>query len=405
MIAKISPSEIKGTINAPPSKSMAHRYIICAALAKGRSRIDNIAYSEDIKATLDCVEALGARVERGDNHVIIDGFDPCEGKASVPLGVRESGSTLRFMIPIALISGNKTEFCGKERLFARPLSVYEDIAKEQGFLFDKSENGLSVMGRLTPGDYLIKDNKSSQFITGLLFVLPLLSGDSRIILSEYPESKSYIDMTLEAMHDFGINAEYDGERVFTINGNQSYTAKNTAVEGDCSNAAFFEALNLFGADVRVEGLREDTIQGDAIYLDYYKKIKQGNAVLDITNCPDLAPILLTLLAEHGGGKLTGTRRLKFKESDRGEVMKKELAKFGASITCLENEITVDNTPLHIPTEPIDSNSDHRVVMSTAVLMTKYGGIINGSEDCSKSMPDFFEKLSSLGANVTISEKI
>lgn len=403
MIAKITPSDIKGTIKAPPSKSMAHRYIICAALANGRSRIDNIAYSEDIKATLDCVEALGAKVERGENYVVTDGFDPSKSNAETPLSVRESGSTFRFMIPIALMSDKKTEFCGKERLFARPLGVYENIAKEKDFLFEKRETGLTVKGRLNPGDYFINDNKSSQFITGLLLVLPLLPGDSRIILSEYPESKSYIDMTIEAMHDFGVNVDFDGERIFSIKGNQSYSAKNTAVEGDCSNAAFFEALNVLGGNVKVEGLREDTIQGDAVYLDYYKRIKQGDAVLDIANCPDLAPILLTLLAECGGGKLTGTRRLKFKESDRGEVMKHELAKFGARITCHENEITVENTILHAPTEPIDSNSDHRVVMSAAVLMTKYGGEIIGCEDCAKSMPDFFERLTEIGADVTISE--
>lgn len=405
MIAKITPSVLKGSITAPPSKSMAHRYIICASMAKGRSRIDNIAYSEDIKATLDCVEALGARVERGEDYVITDGFLPKESKPQLPLGVRESGSTLRFMIPIALMSGSETEFCGKERLFARPLGVYETIAKEKDFLFEKSVNGLKVKGKLSGGTYTINDNKSSQFITGLLFALPLTDTESRIVLGAYPESKPYIDMTLEAMKDFGVNAYFDEDNTtFTIPASQSYIAKNTRVEGDCSNAAFFEALNLLGGSVKVDGIREDTIQGDAIYLDYYKKIKQGNAVLDITDCPDLAPILLVLLAECGGGKLTGTKRLKYKESDRGEVMKRELAKFGAKITCLDNEIIVENTFLHTPTEPIHSNSDHRVVMSTAVLMTKYGGEIIGCEDCSKSMPDFFEKLTELGANVTVTEK-
>ncbi len=403
MIAKITPSVIKGTVKAPPSKSMAHRYIICASLANGKSRIDNIAYSEDIKATLDCVEALGAKVTRGEDYVEIIGTNPLESKPQTPLFANESGSTLRFMIPIALLSGNKTDFFGKERLFARPLGVYEDIAEKYGFTFEKKNDGLVICGKLQNGKYHISDNKSSQFITGLLFALPLLCGDSEIVLEAYPESKPYIDMTLEAMHDFGVCASFDGEKIFTVCGNQKYTAKNINVEGDCSNVAFFEALNMFGGNVKVTGIKENTIQGDAVYLDYYEKIKQGNASLDITDCPDLAPILLVLLAEYGGGKLTGTKRLKFKESDRGEVMRRELSKFGAVIKCYDNEIVVENTKLHTPTEPILSNSDHRVVMSTAILMTKYGGEIVGCEDCAKSMPDFFEKIIELGVDVSCSE--
>ena len=399
MLVKITPSEICGKIKAPPSKSMAHRYIICAALAKGVSRIDNIAYSDDISATLDCVEALGARVEKGEDYVIIDGTDTLTAAPAKALCANESGSTLRFIIPAALLCGERVEFCGKERLFARPLGVYEDIAQRYGFEFVKKADGLTVFGKLESGIYRISDNKSSQFITGLLFALPLISGDSEIILEEYPESKPYIDMTIEAMLDFGVEVNYDGDRVFKIPGNQSYKARNITVEGDCSNAAFFEALKLLGGRVEVSGIRKDTLQGDVIYLDYFEKIKKGNAVLDITDCPDLAPILLTLMAECGGGKLTGTKRLKFKESDRGEVMKRELSKFGAEITCLENEITVENTKLHAPTESVKSNSDHRVVMSAAVLMTKYGGEIDGWEACAKSMPDFFEKLALLGGNI------
>lgn len=404
MIAKINPSVLKGNIVAPPSKSMAHRYIICASLAKGKSRINNIAYSEDIKATLDCVEALGANVERGEDFVVIRGFSPFDAKPKTALGVRESGSTLRFMIPIAMLSGNETRFYGKERLFARPLGVYESLARERGFVFERDVDSLKVCGRLSGGAYSIYENKSSQFISGLLFALPLLEKDSEILLSAYPESKPYIDMTVSAMHDFGAEVEFDGERVFRVRGNQSYTARDMTVEGDCSNAAFFEALNLVGGKVSVSGIRSDTLQGDAIYLDYFEKIKRGNPVLDITDCPDTAPILLALLAECGGGRLTGTRRLRFKESDRGEVMREELSKLGAGITCLENEIIVENTPLHPPTEPIKSHSDHRVVMSMAVLLTRYGGEIEGCEDCAKSMPDFFERLSGLGADVTIRDK-
>ncbi len=401
MIAKIRPSEMRGSVVAPPSKSMAHRYIICASLAKGKSIIRNIAYSEDIKATLECVCALGAKVDLGKDFVEITGFNPCESCAQIPLNVRESGSTLRFLIPVALISGNRTEFCGKERLFARPLGAYEKIAADYGFEFEKNSSGLTVCGKLKNEIYNILENKSSQFISGLLFALPLLDGDSKIVLAEYPESKSYIDMTLAATKTFGVSSEFDGEKTYFVAGNQRYVPNNVTVEGDCSNAAFFEALNCLGGNVEILGMSKNVIQGDSVYAEYFEKIKKGNSVLDVSDCPDLAPILLTLLAEFGGGKLVGTRRLKFKESDRGAVMKQELAKFGAVINCFENEIAVKNVRLHTPKEPINSNSDHRVVMATAVLATKYGGTIVGCEDCSKSMPDFFEKLISLGADIEI----
>lgn len=404
MIARIRPSKICGSVVAPPSKSMAHRYIICASLAKGKSRISNIAYSEDIKATLDCVCALGAKVDFGEDFVDIIGFDPKESIAKIPLNVRESGSTLRFLIPVALISGNRTEFLGKERLFARPLGVYEKIAADYGFEFEKKSSGLTVRGKLRNATFNISENKSSQFISGLLFALPLLNGDSEIVLAEYPESKSYIDMTLAATEIFGVRSAFNGERTYHVAGNQRYVPHNVTVEGDCSNAAFFEALNYFGGNVEVAGMSPNVIQGDAIYAEYFEKIKKGNAELDVSDCPDLAPILLTLLAEYGGGKLVGTRRLKFKESDRGTVMKRELAKFGAVINCFENEITVENVKLHSPKEPINSNSDHRVVMATAALATKYGGTILGCDDCSKSMPNFFEKLGSLGADIEITDE-
>lgn len=404
MIAKITPSYLSGTVIAPPSKSMAHRYIICAALSGGTSRIDNIAYSEDIKATLDCAEALGAKVQRGESYVIISGTDMREAKPESSLCARESGSTLRFFVPIALLSGNEAAFCGKERLFSRPLGVYEKIAEEYGITFQKSQSGLTVKGRLLPGTYRISENKSSQFISGLLFALPLLSGDSEIVLSDYPESKPYIDMTLDAMKAYGVQARFEGERRFIVPGNQRYKPCDMTVEGDCSNAAFFEALSLVGHNVSLCGVRDDTLQGDVIYKEYFEIIKnEKNPTLDIADCPDLAPILLAVLAECGGGKLTGTKRLKYKESDRGEVMRCELAKFGARVHCYENEIVVENTPLHTPDEPIMSNSDHRVVMSTAVLMTKYGGEIVGCEDSAKSMPDFFGQLSELGAKIQIKE--
>ena len=400
MTVTVKKGKAVGKVYAPPSKSVAHRALICAALSTG-STVKNIAFSKDIKATLESLKALGANVEIDGTDVKIGGLCINNLRNDTHLPCNESGSTLRFLMPLCMCCENEITLQGTEKLFTRPLSVYMEICEKQNIYYKQESTSVTIGGVLKSGEYYVRGDISSQFITGLLFALPLVFGDSELTLADYPESKSYIDMTIKAMRDFGVEAEYDGDRSFKISGNQSYGARNLTVEGDCSNAAFFEALNLMGGNVLLTGISPDTLQGDAVYPDYFEKIKKGYPNLDITNCPDLAPILLALMAEYGGGKLTGTKRLKFKESDRGEVMKKELSKFGAKITCLENEITVENTKLHPPTETVYSNSDHRVVMSAAVLMTKYGGEIDGCEACAKSMPDFFERLAMLGGKIKI----
>ena len=395
MTVKIKPSKVCGSVKAPSSKSMSHRLLICAGLSEGESHIKNIAYSEDVLATLDCLGKMGAEITRGTDYIKIKGASPRKN-SFCEYYCRESGSTLRFFVPLAMLSENDSTFTGSGRLMERPLSVYESIAREKG-LYYKNEGGiLRIRGSLGSGCYCVAADISSQFISGLLFALPLCEGDSEIRLEGTVSSRSYIDMTLEAMEMFGVKASWKDENTLFISGGQSYQSRNLTVEGDYSNAAFLDAFNLTGGKVSVEGLREDTLQGDEIYRKYFSLLKEGNPVLDVENCPDLAPILMALAAESGGAVLKGTARLRIKESDRGAVMKQELAKFGADIEVYDDEIIINKTILTSPVEPLDSNNDHRVVMSLAVLCSKYGGEIRDAQAVRKSYPDFFERTAELG---------
>ena len=400
MKVKINPCTLQGTVKAPPSKSMAHRLLICAGLAGGESIIENISYSQDILATIDCLEKMGAHISREDDKVWLTGTSPVRAQADV-YPCRESGSTLRFFIPLAMLNEKQSLFTGYGRLMARPMSVYEKIAGERGIPYKADADGITVGGVLKGGKYSLNADVSSQFISGLLFALPFCECDSEIILEGTISSKSYIDMTLEALSVFGVAAGWKNGNTLYIKGNQKYLCRDTAVEGDYSNAAFLDAFNYMGSSVAVEGLSEKTLQGDSIYKKYFSLLKSGTPTLDVTDCPDLAPILMTLASELGGATLTGTHRLKIKESDRGQVMKDELSKFGAQIDVLDDEIRIHKSTLHAPTEILSSHNDHRVVMSLAVLCSKYGGEIENAGAVSKSYPDFFEKTKALGLEATI----
>lgn len=394
-------------MEAPPSKSMAHRLLICAACAQGTSTISNIDLSRDIQATLDCLQALGAEIVYENRCVTIRGVDPCAVTRFLGLNCAESGSTLRFLIPLCLMSGQPFEFTGSERLFARPLSVYEEICRRQGLWFEKEENRLLIAGRLSPGSYVIPGNISSQFISGLLFALPLLQEDSRIILTPPVESRSYIDMTIRALQQFGVRAFWAGEDdcALRIPGGQSYTARqDLRVEGDYSNAVFFDAFNLLGGDVQLYGLNENSLQGDRVYRRHFEELLAGYARIDLSDCPDLGPVLMALAALLHGAEFTGTGRLKIKESDRGAAMQAELAKMHVRVDVAENEIRVAPGIL-APQAILDGHNDHRIVMALSLLLTQAGGRIRGSQAVSKSLPDFFDRLKELGIRVTIIDEL
>lgn len=399
MKIKIEKGIARGTVCAPPSKSMAHRLLICAGLSDGECVVHGISDSEDMLATMDCLRALGVKCEKDGETVRVAGIDIRRAAAPKQLNCRESGSTLRFFIPIALMTGMETVLAGSRRLMERPLSVYEELFLQRGIGFHKTEREIKICGNLQSGDFELDGNVSSQFVTGLLFALPLLDGDSRIVLRPPVESRSYIDMTLSALKLFGIEAGCQEENVLYIKGNQHYRAGEVFVEGDYSNAAFFAALNLLGGQVKIENLREDSLQGDRIYEELFEKLKRPGAEIDLSDCPDLGPVLFAAAAAKHGGKFTGTSRLKIKESNRGEAMAEELQKFGVTAEVLEKEVFVSGQGLRKPEECLDGHNDHRIVMSEAVLLTQTGGIIDGAEAVAKSFPDFFQKLASLGIEV------
>ena len=394
MRVTIYPSTAKGCAVAPPSKSMAHRLLIAGAFSE-RSCIENVAYSQDILATLDCLEALGAAVKREENRIHIGGLDPYAIPSGTVLPCRESGSTLRFLIPLCLLSGRPVTFTGAKRLFERPLTVYEDLCKQQGFLFEKSEDSLTVCGTLTAGDYAMPGDVSSQFITGMLFALSLLKGESRLQITGAFESASYIELTVQALSAFSVTV-FKENNTYSVTGNQRYLAREIAVEGDYSNAAYLEGLNLLGGDVKVNGLSPETAQGDKVYRDFFENLKQGHRHFDLSDCPDLGPVVFALAAAYGGAVFTGIARLRMKESDRVNAMVTELSKFGVTAVVDENRVEILSGDLAAPQEMLCGHNDHRVVMALSLLCSITGGTIDGAEAVTKSYPNYFQVIQALG---------
>ena len=405
MIVTFTPAQLSGNIKAPPSKSMGHRMLICAGLASGDSVVRGISDSEDMKATLDLLSAMGATCEKVGDVVYIRGTDPRLASPDLPLNCRECGSTLRFFIPLCLLSDAPMTLIGSKRLMERPLGVYEKLCAEQGLLWQSNpqDHSLTVQGRLRGGDITLRGDVSSQFITGLLLALPLCDEDSILRIIPPLESRPYIAMTLAAMATFGVRATWTDAFTLTIKGGQSYTATSAEVEGDYSNAAFFDALPLLGHDVTVTGLDPDSLQGDKAYLRFYPQLMAGAPTPDISDCPDLGPVLMALSASLHGATFTGTRRLRIKESDRAVAMAEELCKFGVSVTVEEDTVTVTPSDFHAPDAVLCGHNDHRIVMALCTLLVNTGGTLAGAEAVRKSLPDYFELLTSLGARLELTE--
>ena len=404
MTVKIKSGRAVGTVKAPPSKSMAHRLLICAAMADGQSVVRGISDCEDVAATLDCIKAMGIKWERCGDDVTVYGRPFAKAEPEDTLYPRESGSTLRFLIPSALLCGKTVMFRGAPGLMSRPMGVYADLCREHGLTYLCDGASITVKGPLKSGTYSVVGNISSQFISGLLFALPQLKGDSRIKIAPPIESRSYINMTLDALKKFGVNARWEDDHTLYIKGGQAFAPTEVTVEGDYSGAAFTEALNLLGSSVEITGLDPDSIQGDKVYRKYYSQLYSGVPTIHIGDCPDLGPILFAIAAARCGGVFTGTARLKIKESDRARAMAEELKKFGASVSVAEDRVTVYPACFHAPTEPLCGHNDHRIVMSLAVLLTATGGSIEGAEAVSKSYPAFFKDLQYLGIEVEYDQR-
>ena len=395
MEVTIKKGKLEGEVLAPPSKSVAHRLLISAFISGNKYNIKNVELSEDIKATIGAISSLGAQCIVNGNTVQIE---TSELKKYATIDCNESGSTLRFMLPIAISVMENVKLVGAKKLFERPLNIYEDILNEQGIPFKKGDNFIEINGKLKPTDFKVAGNISSQFISGLIFSLSVLKGGSVTVIEPF-ESKPYVDLTVDALEKFGIYIENIGN-TYTLKQIISKSDRTLEVDGDYSNAANLDAFNLVGGNVKVKGLAANSLQGDKVYKEYFELLKFGTPTLDISQCPDLGPILIAVAAINHGAKLVGTKRLKIKESDRGNVMKAELEKCGINLQVLENEIIVPNG---IKGENFEFNShnDHRIVMALSLILSKYGGKILGASAVNKSYPSYFEVLKELGSEVEI----
>ena len=396
MTRSIKPSQASGKVTAPPSKSMAHRQLIAAALCGEARAVDNLDWSEDVQATLDCLQALGACVKRLEHGVVIGGLDPFAKGEPVVLPCRESASTLRFLLPLALLSGREVSFTGSARLLERPLEPYERICAQQRLFYNRQPERLTVRGPLRADEFEIQGDISSQFVTGMFFALPFLPEPSRVAILPPVGSRPYVDMTLAVLRNYGIRIVGVGNDRYHVPAKQKYRPHPVKIEGDWSNAAVFQALNFLGGNIRINGLDELSPQGDKAFASCLRILRSKKPTIDVSDTPDLAPMLMALAAAERGVVLNGVRRLQYKESDRGTVMAQELAKFGVQTIVDENRIWVEDAVLQTPTEPLDSHGDHRIAMALTVLLTQVGGTLRNAEVVEKSWPGFYDTLQGLG---------
>ena len=404
MDIKITPKKLRGEVTVPPSKSVAHRMIIAAALAEGTSTISNLYPSVDILATMDCMRALGAKIDFQDDKAIIEGVRNIPEKAV--LDCHESGSTMRFLIPVACALGVNAEFIGSGKLPERPITPFVEEFPKHGitFEFSKAESGCtlpcSVSGKLTSGRFEIDGGLSSQFITGLLLALPILDGDSEIVLTSKLNSKPYIDITLGVLRDFGCEINEIDNR-FQIKGSQKLKPFSGAVEGDYSQAAFFYTANSLGSELNIGGLNKNSSQGDKQIVQICEEFGLSGGQpfeIDGSDIPDLVPIL-TVLACFGKGtsRITNIARLRYKESDRLSVPAECLNAIGGRVTVHEDSLEIEGVN-SLKGGEIDGHNDHRIPMSMAIAATmcEQPLIIRGAECVRKSFPNFFDVYRSLG---------
>ncbi len=382
----IMPALLSGTVTPPPSKSQAHRYLIAAALAGEGSVIENLADSQDIQATRWCMKTMMT-----------------SGRRIAEFNCLESGSTLRFLIPIALALRGGGRFTGHGRLMERPQQPYFDLFDEKGIRYELKNGFLTVEGQLTPGAFRLPGNVSSQFVTGLLYALPLLAGDSRIVLTTDLESRSYVDMTLEALSAFGVTAAWEDSRTLAVPGGQSYIPATVRVEGDWSQAAFWFAAISLGSRLEIEGLQQLSAQGDRVIRDHFVRLTPpGDVDIDLSGCPDLAPPLAAMaVLRRGDTRLLNAGRLRLKESDRLTSITAALGALGASIEEQPDSLIVHGVETLAGGCTVDCWNDHRIAMMTAIAATRCEKPVAllGAECVAKSYPDFWRDYQMLGGEI------
>ncbi|MDR2532207.1 MAG: 3-phosphoshikimate 1-carboxyvinyltransferase [Oscillospiraceae bacterium] len=438
MDIKITPQKLTGEIAAITSKSAAHRALICAALSKEKTRISFRDNSKDISATIDCLSAMGAGITGGIDFFDVSGIT--QKKNAPVIDCKESGSTFRFLLPLSAILCNNAKFIGEGRLPERPIADLLNTLRANGVNFSADKLPFEVSGELKNGEYILPGNISSQFVSGLLFALPLLSGDSIIRLTSPLESKAYADMTVNMLKNFGIGIT-QSEDGYIVKGGQKYqscpehvikqsTAHSTEVENDWSNAAFFlaaGALSSGGKGVCVTGLDMDSAQGDKKIVKLLKEFGADVEITDIwsgkdkktmifvspnelegletdvSEIPDLLPILAVISAfAKGQTTLYNASRLRLKESDRLSSVCEMLRALGADAEEKPDALIITGGG-NLKGGIADSKGDHRIAMSAAVCACFCEGevIIKGAEAVEKSYPRFFEDFAKLGGNYVV----
>ena len=408
MDVRITPSRLSGSVTPPPSKSQAHRLLLCAALAQGVSTISHVVLSQDIRATLQCMKALGASWVREGSALRITGIGGRARLERLPrMDCGESGSTLRFLIPVALATAGGGVFTGQGRLMDRPQGPYFDLFRAKGITFSREGNTLTVQGQLTPGEYRLPGNVSSQFFTGLLFALPLLSGKSTIVSTTAVESRDYINMTLDALASAGVTVEElaTPTTAFSVSPG-TYRPLEQAVEADWSQAAFWYAAAFLDNAVTPLGLSPTSTQGDRVIASlYWTLARPGDTEIDVSGCPDLLPPLAVMAAvRQGVTRFTGAARLRLKESDRLETTASLLTALGGRAEASQDSLTVSGGAL--TGGNVDGANDHRIVMAAAVAATACSGpvVIRGAEAVSKSYPSFWADYEALGGRIQWKEE-
>ena len=402
----IRPGKLTGAVTPPPSKSQAHRLIIAAALAQGESRLENVDLSQDIRATLGCMEALGADWSLEDRTLTVQGFG---GEAQLDgqlphFDCGESGSTLRFLIPIALAAAGGGVFTGHGRLMQRPQKPYFDLFDQKGIFYEQKDGVLTVRSRLTPGEYALPGDVSSQFITGLLYALPLVEGESAVTLTTPLESRDYVSMTLQALDQVGVSVQ-ETEKGYRLSGPQTYAGTDGAVETDWSQAAFWYGANLLGSQVDILNLNRSSAQGDMRVVPYSQQLSRpGDVELDVSQCPDLVPPLAAMAAVRTGEcRLTNAARLRLKESDRLATVTQTLRALGAAVEEGPDSLTFHGLPILEGGVTMDCCNDHRIAMMAAVAACACRRPITllGAECVNKSYPGFWEDYRQLGGDLDV----
>lgn len=415
---KFSPFVPNGTVNVPPSKSDVHRAIICAAMANGVSRISPVALSNDIKATIGCIKALGADAVLENNVLTVDGTNMYKNKTAL-LDCGESGSTLRFFIPIAAVGNINATFVGKGKLPQRPIGIFTEALPKAGTVC-KTEGGLplEIKGQLKSGIFEIPGNVSSQFITGLLLALPILEGDSEIVLTSPLESVGYIAITIRTMKQFGVNIDTT-ENGWHIKGGQTYKSCNYTTDGDWSQAAFFMVLGAIGGKVTVKGVAKDSTQGDkkcaeilarfgakVTQLDNEVTVEKGELkaiTIDASQIPDLVPVLSVCAAfAEGTTKIINAERLRIKECDRLKATAELLNNLGGKVKELSDGLEITGVS-SLKGGNVNGYNDHRIVMSAAVCVARSDEDITATFAMSinKSYPDFYIDYNSIGGKANV----